>query len=116
MAEAARSIELPDVEITIEQVVTGGPSGEVRYQIRIADGGVVVGQGEAPDVDLTLTTDLATAQAMASGSISVQDAFSAGRLRIGGDLALLLRLAPALAGLGQAVASVSAGTTFPPHG
>ena len=68
---------------------------DVSWVVAIAGGAVVVERGDG-DADVTLTTDRATAAAMASGEVSAQDAMAAGRLRLGGDLSALLAAAPVL--------------------
>jgi hypothetical protein len=103
--------------IRIEQVVSGVPhQGEVRYRIVVDDGGARVHvDGERDQAaDVRLTTDYATAVAIAAGKENAQSALADGRLRLGGQVDLLVRRAPAFAALGDATAALRAVTTFPP--
>jgi len=102
--------------IEIEQVVSGVPRrGEVRYRIVVDDGGAHVSVDGERDhaADVRLTTDFATAVAIAAGKENAQTALAEGRLRLGGRIDLLVRRAPAFAALGDATAALRALTTFP---
>lgn len=56
------------------------------------------------DATVTLTTDAATAAAIAGGLEAAPEAFLAGRLRIGGDTTALLAIQPVLAAIAPALA------------
>ena len=85
--------------LTLQQVVTGTPDGEVRYLVHIADGGARIEPGSAPAPDMTFTSDYRTATAIARGQLSVQAALSAGRIRVGGDTGRLAANQPLVAGV-----------------
>jgi predicted lipid carrier protein YhbT len=91
--------------LAVRQVVD-----DVSWTVRVAGGRVSVDRDV--DADLTLTTDRATAAALARGELATQDAFAAGRLRLGGDLSRLLTAADGLAGIEAAYAAVRATTTY----
>jgi hypothetical protein len=101
-----------DVRLTLEQVVTDGPAGTVRWRITIDHGLVELAEGPAADADLRFTTTYATAAEIASGAAGAQRAFAEGRLRVGGDLSLLVSHHRTLAALDDALASVRAETEF----
>ena len=91
LAERAAGLQPdPAFRLRLRQVVDGE-----SWVVTIADGAVVVERGEGA-AEVTLTTDRATAAAMAAGELSAQDAMAAGRLRLGGDLSALLEAAPVL--------------------
>ena len=103
--------------IEIEQVVSDVPrQGEVRYRIVVDDGGAAVCVDGDPEhaADVRMTTDYATAAAIAAGKENAQTALADGRLRLGGRIDLLVRRTPAFAALGDATAALRAVTTFPP--
>jgi hypothetical protein len=95
----------------IEQRVTGGPAGEVAYQVVLdGDGGrVVSGAANAPDV--IVLTDYATGLALHRGETNAQHAFAAGRMKVRGEIGRLLDRADALRALDDVFASVRARTT-----
>jgi hypothetical protein len=101
--------------IVIEQVVSGVPGrGEVRYRFRIDAVGARVTAGEAGDPpDVRLSTDYDTAVAIALDRENAQIALARGRLRLGGDIDVLVRRAEALSALDDATAALRAATTYP---
>jgi putative sterol carrier protein len=106
MAVAAeRASAPPHVRLVLQQVVLDDDGGEAAYAIRIADGAVAVTAGRADDADVTFTQDRATAEGIATGALSAQAAFLAGRLRIGGDLTAVQSAARELAGLDDVFAA-----------
>lgn len=103
---------LAGITLTVEQVVTGGPDGDVTWSLAVDDGKVALTPGPAARSDLRLTTDYATAAAVAAGELGAQRAFVEGRLRVGGDLSLLITHQRALAAVDDALAGVRARTTY----
>jgi hypothetical protein len=101
-----------EVDLTVEHVVTGGAGGPVVWHLRLDHGAVALTPGPAEAPDLRLTTDRATAAAVATGALGAQRAFAEGRLRLGGDLRVLARHQRTLATLDDVLAGVRAQTTF----
>ena len=77
--------------LTVQQVVTGTPDGEVRYTVSVGDRRATVQAGSASHVDVTFTEDYPTAVAIARGELTTQAALLAGRIRVTGNLAALAR-------------------------
>ena len=98
--------------VTIQQVVTGGPAGDVRYWVRVDDGAVEAGPGTAEAPDATVTQSYETAVAVSRGELSVEQALLDGRVRLSGDVSLLLRHATALGGVAAAFGEVRNRTTY----
>jgi SCP-2 sterol transfer family len=98
------------VRLTVEHVAIDGPRGTVRWHITIDDGEVRLLEGPAVEPDLRFTTDYATASRIAAGRLGAQRAFVEGRLRVGGDLTLLIRHHKALSTIDDALAGVRART------
>jgi hypothetical protein len=98
------------VRLTVEHVAIDGPRGTVRWHITIDDGEVRLLEGPAGEPDLRFTTDYATASRIAAGKLGAQRAFVEGRLRVGGDLTLLIRHHKALSTIDDALAGVRART------
>ncbi|MFM8999899.1 MAG: SCP2 sterol-binding domain-containing protein [Actinomycetota bacterium] len=103
-SEAFRAKAL-GADATIQQVVPT-PEGEERYWIRIAGGSVEVGRGDAADASVTITQDLATAVALAKRELNPVTAFMTGRLKVSGDMGLLMKLQAAVSELPTAMADV----------
>jgi len=94
------------VRLIVEYVVADGPEGMARWHVRIDDGVVALTEGAAVGPDLRFTTDYATASRIAAGTLGAQRAFVEGRLRVGGDLAALIRHQKALATIDDALGAV----------
>ena len=87
----------------LQQVITGGPQGERRYWIQIADGQIKMGPGDIEQPDATITQDYDTAAAMARSEISPVSAFMTGKLKVNGSMMLLMQLQGAIAELPKAM-------------
>ncbi|HEX3394852.1 MAG TPA: hypothetical protein VHS52_10015 [Acidimicrobiales bacterium] len=123
-AEAAGSDRLcgavTDIDLTVRQVVLGGPDGDVAYTLRMAHGTVAVtpddrttrAGGDSDDVDLEVVQDYPTAVAISRGDLAPAAAFAAGRIRLGGRVGLLTRHGDVVGGLGDLFASLRASTTY----
>jgi putative sterol carrier protein len=112
--EAAARVARPpgDLSLVVQEVVLHDRGDETAYAIRIGGGTVEVERGRAADADVTFTQDRATAAAIASGALSAQSAFMAGRLRVGGDLRSVLERAQDLAALEDLFASTRSETDW----
>jgi hypothetical protein len=100
------------VPLAFEQVVTDVPGrGEVRYRVWFEGDRGHAGV-DGPPGDVRMTTDYATACALARGEQNGQIALAQGRLRLGGDIEALVRHADALAALADAAADLRASTTY----
>lgn len=102
-----------DLALQIEQEVTDGPQGPVTYHVVLDHGVASVRPGPAPSATIRFSQDYETAAAIALGTGSAQRAFMTGRLRVGGDLRVLLDRSDLLAALGDAFAAVRAVTDVP---
>lgn len=98
--------------VTIQQIVWAGPTGDTRYWVQIDDGVVEVGSGEAPGADATVAQSFETAVAVSRGDLPVEQALAEGRIRLSGDVSVLLRHAAALGGVAAAFGEVRTRTTY----
>jgi hypothetical protein len=97
--------------LIVEQVVHDVPErGTVRYQVALDDAGARIEHDARADV--RITTDFATAKAIARGTTNAQTALAAGRLRIGGRMEVLTQQAEALASFADVAAQLRSDTAF----
>lgn len=97
----------------LEQRVRDVPGrGEVRYRVEVSQDGMRVLPGAAERPDVTLSTDYASAAALAKGETTAQHLLAAGRLRVGGDVGAFVEASAALERLGDLFEEVRIGTTF----
>jgi hypothetical protein len=94
--------------VVIGQEVRDGDAVH-RWHVVLDDGEVAVRPGPATAADVTFSQDADTARAVAAGELAARTAFVMGRIRLGGDVAVLLDLGPALAHLGDVFGAVRGG-------
>jgi putative sterol carrier protein len=87
------------------QVVTSD-AGETRYWITIANGSIDMGVGDQENPDATITESYETAVALARSEVSAVTAFMTGKVKIAGNMGLLLGLQGALVRLPVAMSKL----------
>lgn len=95
----------------VAQVVRGGPDGELVVTMAVDEGRLTLalaapGAGSAMEPDVTIVLDYEDAAAMSRGELDPADAIRDGRVRVRGDLAVLVAaqsLLVAAAGLLEAI-------------
>lgn len=92
-------------QVTIgQEVVDAGR--RTRWHLVLDDGDVAVRPGWPEEPDVTFTQDATVADRIERGEVAARTAFVLGHVRLGGDPAVLVEVAPALAGLDDVFASV----------
>jgi putative sterol carrier protein len=89
----------------IQQVISDG-AGETRYWIEIADGRIDMGLGDADDPDATISESYETAVKLATSELSVVTAFMTGKVKVAGNMGLLMSLQGALSQLPAAMQEI----------
>jgi putative sterol carrier protein len=93
------------VSARIQQVITQD-SGETRYWIVIADGAIDMGLGDLEGADATITQSYDTAASLSKGELNAVTAFMTGKIKVAGNMGLLLGLQGALTRLPVAMTSI----------
>lgn len=109
-AELCKAAEGQDVTIAYE--VTGTPSGKVNYGIVFRDGAASVTAGVQKDSPTSFSLDYETAAQIARGELSAQAAFMQGRLKVGGDVTVLINQYRLIDGLEDALGPLRAQTEY----
>ena len=94
-----------DKQATIQQVITND-GVETHYWITIADGEIDLGVGDVEGEDAMITQSYDSAAALARGELSPVTAFMTGKLKVTGNMGLILGLQGALAQLPAAMAEI----------
>jgi putative sterol carrier protein len=92
----------------IQMVVSGAPQGEVRYWLRIADGGASAGLGDLDGADVTISQSYETAGQVARGELDGQKAFTQGKVKIQGKMMKMMQLRGPLARIQAALGTIDA--------
>lgn len=70
--------------------VSDAPSGPVGYYISISNGSASVALGELEAADATIASDYETAAGISKGDMNTQTAFMTGKIKVTGNLAVLM--------------------------
>jgi putative sterol carrier protein len=100
-----------DLPVVIQQVVTfPDPDREpTTWSVTVEPNAVTAAPGRASSPDITFTQPLAVAEAVHRGEISAREAFMLGRIRIGGDVRLLVSSQALFTALAEASSMAEAG-------
>ncbi len=98
--------------LSLQQVVTDSPDGEVRYWVRLDQGRVTAGLGEAESADAVISQSYDTAVGVVRGDVRVQTALMSGEIRLTGDIATLVEHQDALRGLDAAFSDLRDRTSY----
>jgi hypothetical protein len=112
---------------TMVQEVTGSPDGDVRLILRVGDGALHLdleplggaepaGAGVGPPVpspaDVVIVLSYEDAAAMSKGELTPADALGSGRVRVRGDLSVLVAAQQMLNAAREGAQQVGASTTY----
>lgn len=97
--------------VSVSQMVTGTPFGDVTYHLTCRDGRVAVAKGAIPS-DVTFTQDYTTAVDVALGRLNAAEAFVNGKVRFTGDHERVVAAQPLFAALDGVFTRVREKTTF----
>jgi len=103
--DAVRSA-LKGKSAALQMVISDAPQGEIRYWLRIADGGAEAGLGDADGADVTIRQSYETSAQVNSGELDGQKAFTQGKVKIGGKMLKMMQLRGPLAQVQTALAGI----------
>ena len=90
---------------TIQQVITGA-DGETHYWTKVEGGEISMGMGDAGTVDATITQSYETAVALAKRELSPVTGFMMGKIKVAGNMGLLLGLQGILSQIADAMGAM----------
>ena len=90
MRRLAGDDRLTGLELVIEQRIVEPEGADEIWHVRFGGGTVSVAAGSAADAQIVITQDRVTADGLRQGHTNAHRAFLTGRLRIDGDVDLLL--------------------------
>lgn len=99
--------------VTIKEVINDGPDGSVAYVMTLDETvSLVKVDSLTHDSDVSIAQDYETAVALHRGELGIRDAFFAGRIKVAGNLNLLLDNTDVIAGLAPVFADVRSTTVY----
>jgi putative sterol carrier protein len=88
-------------------VISDAPrEGEIRYWLRIEDGGAAAGLGDLDGPDVTIRQTYETSAQVNRGDLDGQKAFTQGKVKIGGKMLKMMQLRGPLAQVQTALAGI----------
>lgn len=99
-------------ELTVQYDVSGAPGGARKYALTVVDGTVGIDPGAHPDAPVSFSLDYDTAAEIARGEVAAQAAFMQGRLKLGGDVTVLVRQHALFDRMGDALGDLRDRTEF----
>jgi len=103
--DAVRSA-LKGKSAALQMVISDAPQGEIRYWLRIADGGAEAGLGDLDGADVTIRQSYETSAQVNKGELDGQKAFTQGKVKIGGKMLKMMQLRGPLAQVQTALAGI----------
>lgn len=101
-----------DRTYTVSQQVHGGPHGDVATTLEVSPDGVRMRPGADDTASVTVAIGWDDAVALASGTLSASEALGTGRIRVRGDLGVLVAGQAVLTELHPYLADLTAATTY----
>lgn len=78
-------------DLGVQFVVTDGDNGgELKYYMSVVGGAATLAKGELDGADVSVTSNLETMAGIAKGDLNTQMAFMTGKIKVGGNLAVLM--------------------------
>jgi hypothetical protein len=81
---------IANINMGLQFEVTEGPSGDISYYLTIVDGGATMETGELDGADVSISSTYETAAAMFKGELNTQMAFMTGKIKVAGNMAVLM--------------------------
>ena len=103
--DAARAA-LKGKSAAIQMVISDPAQGEIRYWLRIADGGASAGLGDLDDADVTISQSYETSAQVNKGELDGQKAFTQGKVKIKGKMLKMMQLRGPLTHVQTALATI----------
>jgi putative sterol carrier protein len=91
---------------TLQMVISDAPQGEIRYWLRIGDGGAEAGLGDLDGADITIRQSYETSAQVNKGELDGQKAFTQGKVKIGGKMLKMMQLRGPLTQVQAALAGI----------
>jgi hypothetical protein len=124
--DADAGLAAVDGTFAVVQEVRGGPEGDVRVILQVADGSLRLqvqhpGEGDGgggpgladdPSPEVTVAISYLDAVAMSKGDLTAAEALNSGRIRVRGDLSVLVAAQQMLMAARSSTRDVVASTTY----
>jgi putative sterol carrier protein len=97
---------IANVNMGLQFQVTEGPGGDIDYYLDVGDGTATMALGELDGADVSISSTYETAEAMFKGDLNTQMAFMTGKIKVAGNMAILMMNQGAIDKWGSAMAGL----------
>lgn len=87
----------------LQQEISGGPHGDVKYGFVLDAGKVTLSGGDIENPEATISQNYETAVAMSKQEVTGQQAFMQGKLKVSGNLMKIMQLQGVFTAMPQAL-------------
>jgi putative sterol carrier protein len=81
---------IANINMGLQFHVNEGPSGDIDFYLSVADGSAVMETGELDGADVSISSDFETVTALFNGELNTQMAFMTGKIKVAGNMAVLM--------------------------
>ncbi len=81
---------IANINMGLQFEVTEGPDGGINYYLSVADGSAAMALGELEGAEVSITSTHETAVELFKGDLNTQMAFMTGKIKVAGNMAILM--------------------------
>ena len=81
---------IANIDMGIQFRVSEAPEGDIDYYLSVGDGAATMTLGELDDADVVISSTHETALALFRGDLNTQMAFMSGKIKVAGNMAVLM--------------------------
>ena len=81
---------IANIDMGIQFHVTEAPEGEIDFYLRVGESVATMTAGELDEPDVSISSTHETALAMFTGELNTQMAFMTGKIKVAGNMAVLM--------------------------
>ena len=81
---------IANIEMGLQFHVSEGPDGDIDYYLTVDQGAATMAAGELDSADVSISSSYETAHALFTGELNTQMAFMTGKIKVAGNMAVLM--------------------------
>ena len=81
---------IANIDMGLQFHVTEAPEGDIDYYLTVGDGAATMAAGELDGADVSISSSHETALALFTGELNTQMAFMTGKIKVAGNMAVLM--------------------------
>ncbi len=108
----ADSLVASSGRFSVTQTIADGPDGPLAVTLVVADGRCALELGAVGSPEVTVSLPYADAAALSRGDLDIARALGSGRIRVKGDLSVLVAAQELLAAAGERLGDLREATTY----